>query len=49
VFGSDAVETGIPADVWRYYLLANRPEQQVGGCGGEKGGQQERQGGTRRA
>jgi hypothetical protein len=30
VFGTDAVDTGIPADVWRYYLLANRPEAQVG-------------------
>jgi hypothetical protein len=29
VFGTDAVDTGIPADVWRYYLLANRPEAQV--------------------
>jgi hypothetical protein len=28
VFGTDAVETGIPAEVWRYYLLANRPEAQ---------------------
>lgn len=26
VFGDDAIESGIPADVWRYYLLANRPE-----------------------
>lgn len=26
VFGNDAVESGIPADVWRYYLLSNRPE-----------------------
>lgn len=26
VFGSNARETGIPAAVWRYYLLANRPE-----------------------
>lgn len=26
VFGDDAMQTGIPADVWRYYLLANRPE-----------------------
>ena len=26
VFGDQARETGIPADVWRYYLLANRPE-----------------------
>lgn len=27
VFGSDAMATGIPADVWRYYLLVNRPER----------------------
>ncbi len=27
VFGDDAQHSGIPADVWRYYLLANRPEQ----------------------
>ncbi len=27
VFGDDAVKSGVPADVWRYYLLANRPEQ----------------------
>ena len=26
VFGSDAEATGIPADVWRYTLLASRPE-----------------------
>jgi len=26
VFGDGAKETGIPASVWRYYLLANRPE-----------------------
>lgn len=26
VFGDDAQSTGIPADVWRYYLLINRPE-----------------------
>lgn len=26
VFGSNAQETGIPAAVWRYYLLSNRPE-----------------------
>jgi methionyl-tRNA synthetase len=26
VFGDTAKETGIPADVWRYYLLSNRPE-----------------------
>ncbi|MDO8741220.1 MAG: methionine--tRNA ligase [Candidatus Woesearchaeota archaeon] len=27
VFGDDAIETGIPADVWRYYILVNRPEK----------------------
>ncbi len=26
VFGNDAKETGIPCEVWRYYLLLNRPE-----------------------
>ncbi len=26
VFGDGAKESGIPADVWRYYLLINRPE-----------------------
>ena len=26
VFGDDAMKTGIPAEVWRYYLLINRPE-----------------------
>lgn len=26
VFGSDARETGIPADVWRFYMFYNRPE-----------------------
>jgi methionyl-tRNA synthetase len=26
VFGENARETGIPPDVWRYYLLSNRPE-----------------------
>ena len=26
VFGTSAKETGIPADVWRYYLLSRRPE-----------------------
>jgi len=26
VFGTDAIESGIPADVWRFYLLYNRPE-----------------------
>jgi methionyl-tRNA synthetase len=27
IFGDGAMESGIPADVWRYYLLANRPER----------------------
>ncbi|EDR25712.1 methionine-tRNA synthetase, putative [Entamoeba dispar SAW760] len=27
VFGDDAMKTGIPPEVWRYYLLINRPEQ----------------------
>ncbi len=26
VFGNDVQETGIPADVWRFYLFYNRPE-----------------------
>lgn len=26
VFGDQARETGIPSEVWRYYLLTNRPE-----------------------
>ena len=26
VFGTQAQQTGVPASVWRYYLLANRPE-----------------------
>lgn len=26
VFGNNVVETGIPVEVWRYYLLINRPE-----------------------
>jgi len=26
VFGDDAIKTGIPADVWRFYIIANRPE-----------------------
>ena len=36
VFGNQAKETGIPADVWRYYLLSSRPEHgdtQVSFCG----------------
>ena len=28
VFGNDAQETGIPADVYRFYLLYVRPETQ---------------------
>jgi methionyl-tRNA synthetase len=27
VFGDDCQKTGIPADVWRYYLMINRPEK----------------------
>ena len=27
VFGSDAMETGIPSDVWRFYIYYNRPEK----------------------
>lgn len=26
VFGSSAKETGVPSDIWRYYLLSHRPE-----------------------
>jgi methionyl-tRNA synthetase len=26
VFGTDAKDTGIPADVWRFYIFYNRPE-----------------------
>ncbi|MGB4587569.1 MAG: methionine--tRNA ligase [Rectinemataceae bacterium] len=26
VFGTDVMETGIPADVWRFYIFWNRPE-----------------------
>jgi methionyl-tRNA synthetase len=28
VFGDNAMESGIPSEVWRYYLLINRPESQ---------------------
>ncbi|GAM20271.1 hypothetical protein SAMD00019534_034460 [Acytostelium subglobosum LB1] len=28
VFGDNAQGTGVPADVWRFYLLSNRPENQ---------------------
>jgi methionyl-tRNA synthetase len=27
VFGSDVMDTGIPADVWRFYIFYNRPEK----------------------
>lgn len=27
VFGNDAKDTGIPADVWRFYIFYNRPEK----------------------
>jgi methionyl-tRNA synthetase len=27
VFGTDARDTGIPADVWRFYIFYNRPEK----------------------
>lgn len=27
VFGNDVMETGIPADVWRFYIFYNRPEK----------------------
>jgi len=26
IFGDDAMNSGIPSEVWRYYLLANRLE-----------------------
>jgi len=26
VFGNDAMDTGIPADIWRFYIYYNRPE-----------------------
>ncbi|MBR4629103.1 MAG: methionine--tRNA ligase [Treponema sp.] len=28
VFGTDAMETGIPSDAWRFYIYFNRPEKQ---------------------
>lgn len=28
MFGDNAIDSGIPVEVWRYYLLSNRPEQQ---------------------
>jgi methionyl-tRNA synthetase len=32
VFGNDAKDTNIPPEVWRYYLLMNRPEVSIEGC-----------------
>lgn len=32
VFGNDAKDTNIPPEVWRYYLLMNRPEVSMEGC-----------------
>ena len=32
VFGNDAKDTGIPSDIWRFYLLQTRPESQVRQC-----------------
>ena len=32
VFGDNAKETGIPADIYRFYLLYVRPEGQVRNC-----------------
>ena len=29
IFGNDAMKTGIPADIYRFYLLYVRPETQV--------------------
>ena len=28
VFGTDVIESGIPADAWRFYIFYNRPEKQ---------------------
>lgn len=28
IFGNDVEDTGIPADVWRFYMFYNRPEKQ---------------------
>jgi methionyl-tRNA synthetase len=28
IFGTDAIDTGIPADAWRFYIFYNRPEKQ---------------------
>lgn len=32
VFGNDSKDTNIPPEVWRYYLLMNRPEVSIEGC-----------------
>jgi hypothetical protein len=29
VFGNDAQETGIPSDIWRFYLMYTRPGQRI--------------------
>ena len=31
MFGNNAQDSGIPADIFRFYLLYIRPETQVGG------------------
>ncbi len=27
IFGNDAITTGIPSDIWRFYIYYNRPEK----------------------
>jgi methionyl-tRNA synthetase len=27
IFGTDVIDTGVPVDVWRYYIYMNRPEK----------------------
>lgn len=27
IFGTDVIETGVPVDIWRYYIYINRPEK----------------------
>ena len=29
VFGNDAQETGIPSDIWRFYLMYTRPGETI--------------------
>ena len=38
VFGNNAQDSGIPADIFRFYLLYIRPETQVGGGWGVRYG-----------